>query len=128
MFFMFQEMELYCCKIKKFLIFSEMELCSLVTFLYFRKEISKLEKWKKKKKNAQKTFLIFSQKKPFIHFGKRNFLMFSKKVFLAFLEKELSRPKIKKEILYFRRVLAKTENQKSENQIFFVCWERVFQT
>ena len=47
--------------------------------------------------------------------------MFSKKVFLAFLEKELSRPKIKKEILYFRRVLAKNENQKSENQIFFVC-------
>ena len=49
-----------------------MELCSLVTFLYFMKEISKLEKKKikkkkkkKKKKNALKTFLIFSQKKAF---------------------------------------------------------------
>ena len=42
----FQEMKLPSSNIKKFLIFPEMELPSLISFLYFRKELSKLEKIK----------------------------------------------------------------------------------
>ena len=57
---------------KKFLIFQEMVLSSLISFLNFRKEISDLEK-----KTAWKKFLIFSQKMLFFYFGKHNCLMFS---------------------------------------------------
>ena len=49
-------MELSNPKIKKFLIFPEMELSSLIFFFYFRKELSDLEKWKKP---TLKKFLIF---------------------------------------------------------------------
>ena len=42
----FQEMKLPSSNITKFLIFPEMELPSLISFLYFRKELSKLEKIK----------------------------------------------------------------------------------
>ena len=57
----FQEIELSSSKIKK-VIFLEMVLFSLMFFLYFRKKISKLDKWKK------------------MQFGKQNFI-FSKKCF-----------------------------------------------
>ena len=40
-------MELSSSKIKKCLIFPEMELSSLIFFLYFRQKLSELEKLKK---------------------------------------------------------------------------------
>ena len=43
-------MELSSSKIKENLIFLEMELSSLIFFLYFRMELSELENFKKKKK------------------------------------------------------------------------------
>ena len=64
-------MELSSSKIKKFLIFPEMELSSLVLFSYFRKEISELEKLKKT-------------------CCEKNSYILSKKVFLIFRETELS--------------------------------------
>ena len=70
-----------------------MELSSLIFFLYFRKELSELEK---EKKSTLKKVLSFSQKKPFSYFRKRNFLIFSqKKAFLIFPEMELSSRKIR---------------------------------
>ena len=46
-------MELSSSKIKENLIFLEMELSSLIFFLYFRMELSELENFKKKKKNSE---------------------------------------------------------------------------
>lgn len=43
-FLIFQEMERSCFKIKKF---QEMEVSCLIFFLYFRKELSELKKFKK---------------------------------------------------------------------------------
>ena len=71
--FIFQEVELFSSKIKKFLIFQEMELSRsnmffffpelelsiLLRFLYFRKEISGLEKRTTEKKPLSKSFLYF---------------------------------------------------------------------
>ena len=43
-FLIFPEIELSSSEIKKFLIFPEMELSSLIFFLYFKRELSELEK------------------------------------------------------------------------------------
>ena len=51
-------MELSSSKIKKFLTFPEMENSNLILILYFRGELSKLQK----KKISQKKFLIFQTK------------------------------------------------------------------
>ena len=55
-------MELSSSKIKKFPIIPEMELSSLIFSLYFRKEISELQKLK----NRSEKLLTFSQKKLFL--------------------------------------------------------------
>ena len=44
----FQDMELSTSKIKKFLIFSGMEISSFIFYLYFRRELSELAKEKEK--------------------------------------------------------------------------------
>ena len=49
----FQEMEVSSFKIKKFLIFLEMELSGLIFFFYFRRELSKL---KNEKSHSEKVF------------------------------------------------------------------------
>ena len=56
-------MELSSSKIKKFLIFPEMQLSSFIFFSYFRKELSKFEK---SKKTTLKKFLIFREIKIFL--------------------------------------------------------------
>ena len=70
-------MELSISKIKKFLIFPEMELSSFIFFFYFRKELPSL---KNKKIRSEKISYIFS-KKLFLYSGKRNFLILCKKSF-----------------------------------------------
>ena len=57
----FQEIELSSSKIKKYPIFPEIELSNLIFFLYFRKELSELEK-----KTYSENF--------FLYLGKWNFL------------------------------------------------------
>ena len=56
-------MELSSSNIKKFIIFPEIELSSLIFFLYFREKFSKFKKLKKQ-----------TLKKNFLYFGKWNFL------------------------------------------------------
>ena len=118
-------MELYCCKIKKFLIFSEMELCSLVTFLYFRKEISKLEKLKKKKKRSKNISYIFSKKSLSYILGNGTFLCFLKKFFLHFWKRNFPDPRLKKKSYisgeYLQRM--KIKNLKIK---YFLSVEREF--
>ena len=70
-------MEVYSSKIKKFLIFPEIELSSLIIFLYFRKELSELEK---QKKVALEKSLIFREMKIFCLTTKK-ILYFSKNLF-----------------------------------------------
>ena len=50
-------MELSSCKIKKFIIFPETEIFSLMFFLYFRRKLPKF----KKKSPTPKKFLIFQE-------------------------------------------------------------------
>ena len=64
--------------------FQEMKLPSLISFLYFRKELSKLEKIK-----------IITLKFFFLYFGKWNFLAPRLKRFLYF-KREFVKPKSKK--------------------------------
>ena len=97
----FQKMELSSYKIYKFVKFSEIDLSSLIFFLYSRRQLSK---FKKTKKEQSQKFLIF---------GKWDVLASTLRKFL-----------------YFRRELAKPENQKFVKFLvtFFVCRERTFQT
>ena len=91
----FQEIKLPSSDIKKFLIFPEMELPSLISFLYFRKELSKLEKIK------------IITLKFFLYFGKWNLLP----------------PRLKR-FLYFRREYVKPKSKKSNISYiftFFCC-------
>ena len=55
------------------------------SFLYFRRELSELKKWKKKKKNTLKKFLIFREME-LLDQRLKSFYIFSKKVFLIYLE------------------------------------------
>ena len=73
-------MEVYSSKIKKFLIFPEIELSSLIIFLYFRKELSELEK---QKKVALEKSLIFREMKIFCLTTKK-ILYFSKTIVFHF--------------------------------------------
>ena len=61
-FLLFQEIKLSSSKIKKFLILLEMELSGLIFFLYFRRKLFELKKFKK------------PTPKIFFYFGKWNFL------------------------------------------------------
>ena len=109
--------------------FPELELSILLSFLYFRKEISGLEKRTTEKKPLSKSFLYFLET-PVLIFWETKFSTlknkkFQKKIFAS--SKNKNNPVLKsflhfvkwnflarrmKRFLYFRRGLAKLENQK----------------